>query len=107
MEAVNLRVKRRAEELGELVSRCRDLADKRAVIVAIAPHGRTVYRDSLANRHAHLAAMLKALSAADHIRLNMAVQPLVRLGAQGTSDDKNSPHSQRNAGRARVSGYGE
>ncbi|MDT5225049.1 MAG: hypothetical protein QOG19_2456, partial [Mycobacterium sp.] len=78
---------RRLEKL-LLVVRSRDPADMRAVIVGITPHGRTVYRDSLAMRHAHLAAMLSALIADDHAMLNKAVQPLVRLGAQGICDEE-------------------
>jgi DNA-binding MarR family transcriptional regulator len=73
-----------------LVVRSSDPADMRAVIVGITPHGRTVYRDSLAMRHAHLAAMLDALSAHDHAVLNKAVQPLIRLGAQGICDEQHS-----------------
>jgi DNA-binding MarR family transcriptional regulator len=78
---------RRLEKL-LLVVRSRDPADMRVVIVGITPHGRTVYRDSLAMRHAHLAAMLGALGADDHTMLNKAVRPLIRLGAQGICDEE-------------------
>jgi DNA-binding MarR family transcriptional regulator len=60
----------------------------RVVIVGITPHGRMVYRDALDMRHAHLAAMLSALTTDDHAMLNKAVQPLGRLGSQRICDEQ-------------------
>src|SRR5882757_10103570 len=51
---------RRLEKIG-LVKRSRDPSDLRAVLVDITPQGRSVHGESLANRHAALAAMLSQL----------------------------------------------
>ena len=73
---------RRLEKLG-LVDRSGDPTDLRAVVVRITPQGHAMCCDALATRHVQLAAMLKALSAADHLSLNEAISPLERLARQG------------------------
>src|SRR5580700_4922853 len=55
---------RRLEKLG-LVKRSRDQSDLRAVLVDITPRGLAVHRESLANRHTALAALLSKLSEDD------------------------------------------
>src|SRR3954449_1909247 len=55
---------RRLEKVG-LVKRSRDPSDLRAVLVDITPQGRAVHAESLANRHAALAAMLSQLPRED------------------------------------------
>ncbi|BCO38379.1 MarR family transcriptional regulator [Mycobacterium heckeshornense] len=69
---------RRLEKLG-LVKRSRDPSDLRAVLVDITPRGLAVHRESLANRHAALAAMLSQLSESDLDTLTKALAPLERL----------------------------
>lgn len=71
---------RRLEKLG-LVKRSRDPSDLRAVLVDITPEGLASHRESLANRHAMLAAMLGKLSEADLNTLTRALEPLERLAA--------------------------
>ncbi len=74
---------RRLEKLG-LVKRSRDPSDLRAVLVDITPQGLAVHRESLANRHAALAAMLSRLSADDLDTLTEALAPLERLATWET-----------------------
>ncbi|MCV7199041.1 MarR family winged helix-turn-helix transcriptional regulator [Mycobacterium angelicum] len=71
---------RRLEKIG-LVKRSRDPSDLRAVLVDITPQGRAVHAESLANRHAALAAMLSQLSPSDLETLLKALAPLDRLAA--------------------------
>src|SRR3954447_1738835 len=59
---------RRLEKLG-LVKRSKDQTDLRAVLVDITEKGLAVHRESLANRRAALAAMLRALSDEDRATL--------------------------------------
>ncbi|MGV0625178.1 MarR family winged helix-turn-helix transcriptional regulator [Mycolicibacter minnesotensis] len=74
---------RRLEKIG-LVKRTRDPSDLRAVLVDITPEGLATHRESLANRHAALAAMLRKLSQEDLDTLGRALEPLARLA---TCDD--------------------
>ena len=69
---------RRLEKIG-LVKRSRDPSDLRAVLVDITPRGLAVHRESLANRHASLAAMLSQLTESDLDTLTKALAPLERL----------------------------
>lgn len=69
---------RRLEKVG-LVKRARDPSDLRAVLVDITPQGRAVHAESLANRHASLAAMLSQLPRSDVEALMKALPPLDRL----------------------------
>jgi DNA-binding MarR family transcriptional regulator len=69
---------RRLEKLG-LVKRSKDQTDLRAVLVDITEKGLAVHRESLANRRAALAAMLRALSDEDRATLAKALEPLERL----------------------------
>lgn len=69
---------RRLEKVG-LVKRSRDPSDLRAVLVDITPQGRSVHNESLANRHAALAAMLSQLPEGDLHTLTDALAPLDRL----------------------------
>jgi DNA-binding MarR family transcriptional regulator len=69
---------RRLEKIG-LVKRSRDPSDLRAVLVDITPRGRAVHGESLANRHAALAAMLSQLPESDLNTLMKALAPLERL----------------------------
>ncbi|MEB3980825.1 MarR family transcriptional regulator [Mycobacterium sp. 663a-19] len=69
---------RRLEKIG-LVKRSRDPSDLRAVLVDITPRGRAVHAESLANRHAALAAMLSQLDESDLNTLAKALAPLERL----------------------------
>ncbi|SOJ58112.1 putative HTH-type transcriptional regulator [Mycobacterium simulans] len=69
---------RRLEKIG-LVKRSRDPSDLRAVLVDITPQGRAVHAESLANRHAALAAMLRQLPQSDLDTLMKALAPLDRL----------------------------
>src|SRR6476620_9941600 len=69
---------RRLEKIG-LVKRSRDPSDLRAVLVDITPQGRSVHGESLANRHAALAAMLSQLPESDLQTLTQALAPLGRL----------------------------
>ncbi|MBW0018008.1 MAG: MarR family transcriptional regulator [Mycobacterium sp.] len=81
---------RRLEKIG-LVKRSRDPSDLRAVLVDITQRGRAVHAESLANRHAALAAMLSKLSESDLETLLKALAPLDRLAASepgpGTAGD--------------------
>jgi DNA-binding MarR family transcriptional regulator len=74
---------RRLEKLG-LVKRSKDQTDLRAVLVAITDKGLAVHRESLANRRAALAAMLRGLSDEDRETLAKALEPLERLASQST-----------------------
>lgn len=69
---------RRLEKIG-LVKRSRDPSDLRAVLVDITPRGRAVHSESLANRHAALAALLGQLPRSDLDTLMGALAPLERL----------------------------
>src|SRR5271167_3502416 len=69
---------RRLEKLG-LVKRSRDPSDLRAVLVDITPKGHSVHAESLANRRASLAAMLRELSPTDLDVLREALAPLEKL----------------------------
>ncbi|KZS85252.1 MarR family transcriptional regulator [Mycobacterium persicum] len=71
---------RRLEKIG-LVKRSRDPSDLRAVLVDITPQGRAVHAESLANRHAALAAMLSQLPHSDLDTLMKALAPLERLAS--------------------------
>lgn len=71
---------RRLEKIG-LVKRSRDPSDLRAVLVDITPQGRAVHNESLANRHAALAAMLSQLPKSDLDILMEASAPLARLAS--------------------------
>ena len=71
---------RRLEKIG-LVKRSRDPSDLRAVLVDITARGRAVHSESLANRHAALAAMLSQLPDVDLDTLTKALAPLQRLAA--------------------------
>lgn len=71
---------RRLEKIG-LVKRSRDPSDLRAVLVDITPQGRAVHNESLANRHAALAAMLSKLPESDQETLMKALPPLDRLAS--------------------------
>ena len=75
---------RRLEKLG-LVKRSRDPSDLRAVLVDITPKGHSVHAESLANRRASLAAMLRELSPADLEVLHEALAPLERLAGDGAA----------------------
>ena len=76
---------RRLEKLG-LVKRSRDQSDLRAVLVDITPRGLAVHRESLANRHTALAALLSKLSEDDLDTLTKALLPLERLGQSDTAE---------------------
>jgi DNA-binding MarR family transcriptional regulator len=54
-------------------------------LVDITEKGLSVHRESLANRRAALAAMLRGLSDEDRDTLAKALAPLERLGEQPTS----------------------
>jgi DNA-binding MarR family transcriptional regulator len=71
----------RLERLG-LVGRHRDAGDLRAVLVELTPLGMTTFRESLATRHAGLAAMLAELDDEDRETLRRALAPLVRLAGE-------------------------
>lgn len=73
---------RRLEKIG-LVKRSRDPSDLRAVLVDITEEGLASHRQSLANRHAALAAMLSKLSREDLDTLTRALEPLERLANCG------------------------
>ncbi|WP_373167610.1 MarR family winged helix-turn-helix transcriptional regulator [Mycobacterium marinum] len=85
---------RRLEKIG-LVKRSRDPSDLRAVLVDITPQGRSVHAESLANRHAALAAMLDQLPHSDLETLMTALIPLERLAcgepANAPEDDAATP----------------
>ncbi|ORV46009.1 MarR family transcriptional regulator [Mycolicibacter engbaekii] len=76
---------RRLEKIG-LVKRSRDPSDLRAVLVDITPEGLASHRDSLANRHAALAAMLNKLSQEELDTLTRALEPLERLATCDLAD---------------------
>ncbi|ORB90242.1 MarR family winged helix-turn-helix transcriptional regulator [Mycobacterium persicum] len=76
---------RRLEKIG-LVKRSRDPSDLRAVLVDITPQGRAVHAESLANRHAALAAMLSQLPHSDLDTLMKALAPLERLASGEPAD---------------------
>jgi DNA-binding MarR family transcriptional regulator len=87
---------RRLEKIG-LVKRSRDPSDLRAVLVDITPRGLAVHRESLANRHAALAAMLSQLSESDLDTLTKALAPLERLASRepaGSPGDAPAEHEQ-------------
>jgi DNA-binding MarR family transcriptional regulator len=86
---------RRLEKIG-LVKRSRDPSDLRAVLVDITPRGRAVHGESLANRHAALAAMLGQLPDSDLETLTKALAPLERL-AFGESGSAAEPPAQNQA----------
>jgi DNA-binding MarR family transcriptional regulator len=69
---------RRLEKLG-LVKRSKDQSDLRAVLVDITDKGLAVHHESLANRRAALAAMLRGLSDEDRETLAKALGALERL----------------------------
>jgi DNA-binding MarR family transcriptional regulator len=77
---------RRLEKIG-LVKRSRDPSDLRAVLVDITPRGRAVHGESLANRHAALAAMLSQLPESDLNTLMRALAPLERLASGEAAPD--------------------
>jgi DNA-binding MarR family transcriptional regulator len=77
---------RRLEKIG-LVKRSRDPSDLRAVLVDITPRGRAVHGESLANRHAALAAMLGQLPESDLNTLMQALAPLERLASGEPTPD--------------------
>ena len=77
---------RRLEKIG-LVRRSRDPSDLRAVLVDITPRGRAVHAESLANRHAALAAMLSQLPDSDLNTLMKALAPLQRLASGEAAPD--------------------
>ena len=77
---------RRLEKIG-LVKRSRDPSDLRAVLVDITPRGRAVHAESLANRHAALAAMLSQLPDSDLNTLMKALAPLERLASGEAAAD--------------------
>jgi DNA-binding MarR family transcriptional regulator len=77
---------RRLEKIG-LVKRSRDPSDLRAVLVDITPRGRAVHGESLANRHAALAAMLSQLPESDLNTLMKALTPLERLASGEAAHD--------------------
>src|ERR1700760_4214552 len=77
---------RRLEKIG-LVKRSRDPSDLRAVLVDITPRGRAVHAESLANRHAALAAMLSQLPDSDLNTLMKALAPLERLASGEPAPD--------------------
>jgi DNA-binding MarR family transcriptional regulator len=82
---------RRLEDLG-LVKRCGDPSDLRAVLVDITPRGAAVQRESLANKRAVLASMLKRLNENEVNTLIEALVPLERIGSQ-----TNKPSQSRTA----------
>jgi DNA-binding MarR family transcriptional regulator len=77
---------RRLEKIG-LVKRSRDPSDLLAVLVDITPRGRAVHAESLANRHAALAAMLSQLPDSDLNTLMKALAPLERLASGEPAPD--------------------
>jgi DNA-binding MarR family transcriptional regulator len=86
---------RRLEKIG-LVKRSRDPSDLRAVLVDITPRGRAVHAESLANRHAALAAMLSQLNESDLDTLTRALAPLERL-ASSESPPAGEPPARKQA----------
>lgn len=76
---------RRLEKIG-LVKRSRDPSDLRAVLVDITDEGLASHRESMANRHAALAAMLSKLSPDDLDTLTRALEPLERLATRGAAE---------------------
>src|ERR1700752_600097 len=86
---------RRLEKVG-LVKRSRDPSDLRAVLVDITPRGRAVHAESLANRHAALAAMLSQLPDSDLNTLMEDLAPLQRL-ASGEPSPVGEPPARKQA----------
>ena len=82
------------EKIG-LVKRSRDPSDLRAVLVDITPRGLAVHRESLANRHASLAAMLSQLTESDLDTLTKALAPLERLAAGEPAPDPSGESAAR------------
>jgi len=88
---------RRLEKIG-LVKRSRDPSDLRAVLVDITPRGRAVHGESLANRHAALAAMLSQLSESDLNTLMKALAALERLASgEPEPDPADEPAARKQA----------
>jgi DNA-binding MarR family transcriptional regulator len=85
---------RRLEKIG-LVKRSRDPSDLRAVLVDITPRGRAVHGESLANRHAALAAMLSQLPDSDLNTLTKALAPLERLASGEAAPDPSGESAER------------
>jgi DNA-binding MarR family transcriptional regulator len=85
---------RRLEKVG-LVKRSRDPSDLRAVLVDITPRGRAVHAESLANRHAALAAMLSQLPDSDLNTLMKALAPLERLASGEPAPDPSGESDER------------
>lgn len=85
---------RRLEKIG-LVKRSRDPSDLRAVLVDITPRGRAVHGESLANRHAALAAMLSQLPDSDLNTLMKALAPLERLASGEPAPDPSGESAAR------------
>jgi DNA-binding MarR family transcriptional regulator len=85
---------RRLEKIG-LVKRSRDPSDLRAVLVDITPRGRAVHGESLANRHAALAAMLSQLPDSDLDTLMKALAPLARLASGEPAPDPSGESAAR------------
>src|SRR5215469_15601304 len=77
---------RRLEKIG-LVKRSRDPSDLRAVLVEVTPRGLSQHREALANRRAHLAAMLSQLPGSDIETLIKALAPLERLASGEAAPD--------------------
>lgn len=88
---------RRLEKLG-LVKRSRDPSDLRAVLVDITPKGHSVHAESLANRRASLAAMLRELSPADLEVLHQALAPLEKLADGKEAGGKEAGGKERGCG---------
>jgi DNA-binding MarR family transcriptional regulator len=85
---------RRLEKIG-LVKRSRDPSDLRAVLVDITPRGRAVHGESLANRHAALAAMLSQLPDSDLNTLMEALAALERLASGEPAPDPSGESAAR------------
>jgi DNA-binding MarR family transcriptional regulator len=71
----------RLEKVGR-VTRTRDPADQRAVLVDITPKGHAERRQAMDNRCAALAELLNGLSEQDRRALARALEPLQRLADQ-------------------------
>src|SRR6201995_5165075 len=85
---------RRLEKIG-LLKLSRDPSDRRAVLVDITPRGRAVHAESLANRHAALAAMLRQLPDSDLDTLLQALAPLERLASGEPAPDPSGESAER------------
>ena len=68
----------------------------RGVPGRVTPRGRAVHAESLANRHAALAAMLSQLNESDLNTLTRALAPLERL-ASGESPPAGEPPARKQA----------